>query len=338
MGLDIDPDSSATFRHNFPEAQFIQGDIRSVDLTAVDLLMNECAGNPVLFCGCAPCQPFSIQNRARKTKIDQRTDLLMWFGKLVKRFQPDYVLVENVPGIQSMLVDARGPLQKFTLILKKLGYDWDARVVQSQDYGVPQRRARLVLIASRQGKIRLPVTTHGPNAELSYVTAWEAIQHFPPIAAGEQHETIPNHVSASLSELNMRRIKATPEGGDRRDWNDALMLDCHKKTDAADKRFKGHMDVYGRVRKHQPASGLTTRCISLSNGRFGHPDQHRALSVREAARLQTFPDTFVFLGGINSTARQVGNAVPVLLAQKLGEQIIQHLNAQQITQVDEKNG
>jgi DNA (cytosine-5)-methyltransferase 1 len=338
MGLDIDSDSAATFQHNFPEAKFIQKDIRLIDMDVLNPLMNECLGNPVLFSGCAPCQPFSIQNRSRKSSPDKRTDLLIWFGKFVERFNPDYVLVENVPGIQAMLINAPGPLQEFISLLKNLGYAWDVCVIQSQDYGVPQRRARLVLIASRHGEIQLPAKTHGPEAGIPYITAWEAIQHLPPIVAGEKHETIPNHVSASLSKLNMRRIEATPEGGDRRDWDEELMLKCHKKTDASDKRFRGHMDVYGRVRKHQPATGLTTRCISLSNGRFGHPDQHRALSVREAACLQTFPETFVFHGSMNSTAKQVGNAVPVLLAQKLGEQIIQHSNAQPIAVAHENRG
>ena len=125
----------------------------------------------------------------------------------------------------------------------------------------------------------------------------------------------------ALSELNMRRIRATPVGGDRRDWPSELVLDCHRKEGA------GYVDVYGRMRWDAPATGLTTKCFSLSNGRFGHPEQDRAISVREAACLQTFPRRFVFDGTLYSMGRQVGNAVPFLLARRFGDEFVRHSQA-----------
>jgi DNA (cytosine-5)-methyltransferase 1 len=350
MGLDFDRDSASTFKTNFPEADFIDGDIRQIGFERLAPLVTACAGHPTLFAGCAPCQPFSKQNQ-RKGK-DERIDLLAEFGRFVAHFKPDYVLVENVPGMQNyVLVDDKSsgksakvgkgkqstpdeyaPFKLFTTLLDENGYQHKASVISSQDYGVPQRRTRLVLIATRYGTIDLPGPTHGPNASKPqpYLDAWSAIKHLPALRAGESHPNIENHACAGLSELNLKRMKATPEGGDRRNWTEDLKLECHKKADAVKTKGKSavHMDVYGRIRKNQPASGLTTRCISLSNGRFGHPDpdQHRALSVREAACLQTFPPNFVFVGSLNSTAKQVGNAVPVLLAQCLGMQVLEHLN------------
>jgi DNA (cytosine-5)-methyltransferase 1 len=192
-------------------------------------------------------------------------------------------------------------------------------VVESRDYGVPQRRRRLVVMASRLGPLAFPRPTHGPNgASQSYSTVWQWIGALPPITAGETHADLPNHRASALSRLNLERIRATPEGGSRSAWPDHLKLDCHMNG------HKGHTDVYGRMRKHAPASGLTTRCISLSNGRFGHPVQDRAISVREAACIQTFPLDFEFRGSLNSMARQVGNAVPVLLAQRLGHRVLSH--------------
>jgi DNA (cytosine-5)-methyltransferase 1 len=328
LGVDFDADCGKTFKHNFPEARFLQCDIRTLQPDELLPLIEPHRNDPILFAGCAPCQPFSRKNR-NHGQADTRTDLLGEFGRLIAACLPDYVLVENVPGIQNILLDKPGPLPGFIELLDRLGYQVDTRVVKSQDYGVPQRRARFVLLASLNNKIDIPDPTHGPkslNGTL-HVTAWEMIQGLPAIKAGETHPTIKNHISAGLSQKNLERLTATPEGGDRRNWREPhlehLILECHKKIDA-DKDKRGHMDVYGRMRKYQPANTLTTRCISISNGRFAHPDQNRGLSVREAACLQTFPMDFEFIGGLNSTARQVGNAVPVELARVFGLTIAAH--------------
>ena len=162
------------------------------------------------------------------------------------------------------------------------------------------------------------LSTYGPGAPNDcYQTVWEAIGDLPPIRAGEKHPSVANHQSAALSEINLRRIRTTPTGGGRCDWPQELKLECHAG-------HSGHSDVYGRMCKDRPAGALTTRCISLSNGRYGHPTQDRAISVREAARLQTFDDCFVFEGSMTSAAKQIGNAVPVLLAKTFGMHFSTH--------------
>ena len=224
-----------------------------------------------------------------------------------------------MPGIQR--VAGSSVISRFKKRLEESGYHSTAGIIESQKYGVPQRRRRLVLLASRYAKINLPEPTHGPGSETSYSTVRDRIGHLPPIAAGETHPYVPNHRAANLSQLNLRRIKATPPEGSRTDWPEELHLACHTK-----RGYSGHTDVYGRMKWNSTATGLTTRCISLSNGRYGHPEQHRAISVREAASLQTFPEDFIFHGSLNSQARQIGNAVPVLLAEKFGKHILDHFS------------
>jgi DNA (cytosine-5)-methyltransferase 1 len=242
------------------------------------------------------------------------------FQKFVEYYLPEYVFFENVPGLQRVK-SKKGPFAEFLATLARLKYNKAVGIVKALDYGVPQRRRRLVVVASRLGSICIPKPTHGdgrPNPKYSTVEDW--IGDLPAIAAGQTHKTDPNHRAASLSRLNLTRIKAISPGEDRRQWPEELKLDCHSNG------YKGHTDVYGRMRWDHPASGLTTRCISLSNGRFGHPDQDRAISVREAACLQTFPRDFIFKGSLNSMARQIGNAVPVILAEHFGRHFIEHFN------------
>lgn len=272
---------------------------------------------PVLFCGCAPCQPFSKQNRQRST-TDPRKSLLSEFGRFVEHWLPDYVFIENVPGMQRLKGD-KGPLAGFKSLLKKLGYEFDVKVFPALWFGVPQTRERLVLLASRHSSISLPEATHGPGKS-PFATVKDWIGELSPLSAGQSDANDPSHRAAVLSKLNLARIAATPEGGGRDSWPQELILECHKD-------HKGHTDVYGRLAWDRPAAGLTTRCISYSNGRFGHPDQDRAISVREAACLQTFPNDFVFLGSLNSKAKQVGNAVPPLMARSVGHTLRKHLLA-----------
>ena len=180
-------------------------------------------------------------------------------------------------------------------------------------------RRRLLLIASRLGTISLPSPTHGDATGIPHSTVRKWIRNFPPIKAGDTHPEIRGHSAYRLSRLNLERIRATPEGGDRRDWPKRLWPKCHIGD------FNGHTDVYGRLSWDKPAPALTTRCISYSNGRFGHPDQDRALSAREAARLQTFPTSFDFAGSLTSQAKQIGNAVPVVLAEAFGLYLVDHI-------------
>lgn len=319
FGLDNDADAAATFQSNFPKALFLQKDLTRLRANRLQSIVSTKRKAPILFCGCAPCQPFSKQNLHRKAE-DNRIPLLTHFGRFVRYYRPEFVLVENVPGLQS-ISEEPGPFPAFADMLRRLDYRVIAATIDCCDYGVPQKRQRFVLLASNIGEIELPLKTHGSGAGLApFSTVGDWIGDLPPIEAGQASNAVPNHRAAALSPLNLRRIKATPPGGGRLDWPDELALDCHVG-------HKGHTDVYGRLRMDQPASALTTRCISLSNGRFGHPIQNRALSVREAASLQTFDVNFRFSGTLTSMARQIGNAVPTLLAKQLGESFVRCANA-----------
>ncbi|RWD71075.1 DNA cytosine methyltransferase [Mesorhizobium sp.] len=315
-GIDLDPEAGATFRLNFPEAAFLNYDIRDLTTQAFSQSIEIDSSAPLLISACAPCQPFTKQKTTHR-KSDARAFLLDELHRFIEHLLPEYILLENVPGLQRIKLND-GPLGRFIKLLGSCGYSYDVKILKSHDYGVPQIRHRLVLVASRLGPVSVPSPTHGPGtANEQYEDVWKWIGDLPEIAAGEECALIPNHRAASLSPVNLRRISLTPEGGGRLDWPEDLKLACHKD-------HTGHTDVYGRLWKTRPAAALSTRCISLSNGRYGHPTQNRALSVREAARLQTFGDDFAFLGSMNSMARQIGNAVPVRLAEVMGLHILEH--------------
>lgn len=315
FGLDNDSEASATYRLNFPKANFFERDIKSVTTDEIVKTIGPGDG-PLLISACAPCQPYSTFASAKRE--DPRRRLLLRLIPVIRRLNPEFILVENVPGLRSQSAPA-GTFNRFKKTLASLGYHVASGVVDCQKYGVPQRRRRLLIMASLLGPISLPVPTHGRGvAVLPISTVAEWIGDLPPVEAGQKHPDIPNHLASGLTELNLRRIRATPEGGGRTDWPEELQLTCHSN-------HRGHSDVYGRMRFDIQAPVLTTKCTSISNGRFGHPTQDRPITVREAASLQTFPRTFTFVGGIKSTTRQVGNAVPVLLAQRVGEVFVDHL-------------
>ena len=319
LGIDNDVDAALTFQANFPETVFLNADIRRLPTRALDNLVSDVDGSPLLFSACAPCQPFSKQRGVPLAPGDKRVGLLDQFLRFAKRYRPELLFIENVPRINDGDF-LNWEFDRFTRTLEKLHYSIERRIFDSQSYGVPQKRSRLVLIASRLGPISFPAETHGPSAaNPNYSTVREWIEDLPVIAAGEQHPNIPNHRASFLSPLNLIRIQSTPEGGGWRNWPVELVPSCHRNG------FRGYSDVYGRMKWDAPATGLTTRCISYSNGRFGHPDQDRAISVREAACLQTFPRDFIFTGNLNSMAKQVGNAVPVLLAQRFGYNFRSHV-------------
>ena len=324
FALDNDPDSQRTFRKNFPSVKFEPTDICKTSIDHVCSLVDAERPNPILFCGCAPCQPFTKQNTTHPSrKNDTRVPLLTHFSKFIKICLPDIVFVENVPGLQKFSHHTQ-PFGGFIQDLESLDYRISHEPVSLMKYGVPQSRRRLILLASRHGPIELPPKTNGPGTgSPRYETVRNWIEDLPPIAAGEEHPDVPNHRAAALSKRNLERIRATPEGGGHKDWPERLRLNCHKK-------FVGYSDVYGRMSWNRPASGLTTRCISYSNGRFGHPEQDRAISIREAACLQTFPSEFIFEGGLVSMSRQIGNAVPVQLARIIGQHVIRHLKDVQV--------
>lgn len=270
--------------------------------------------------GCAPCQPFSSYAFKNKKKDPNKYDLLYEFGRLVKEVRPDIVTMENVTQILGF--KEKPVLQDFISCLIECGYKYSVNKVYCPDYGIPQTRKRLVLLASKFGDISLLPPTHTPD---SYVTVRDTIFKLPALKAGEINDTDPLHRAKGLSPLNLRRIQSTPYGGSWKDWPAELILKCHKKNNG-----KSFGSVYGRMVWDSPAPTMTTQCTGLGNGRFGHPEQDRAISVREAALIQTFPLSYKFFKdeqsiAITKASKYIGNAVPPRLGEVIAESIIEHL-------------
>lgn len=315
FATDWDEEAVQTFKLNFPGVKAVQRDIRELPTEEVVSVMPPADKAIRLLAGCAPCQPFAGHRNAA-THEDERSDLVLELLRFVEALSPQLVFVENVPGMRRAS-RSDGPLMEFVEVLGKthhVAFD----TISCADYGVPQTRRRLVLIASSLGEIDLPTPTHGPWADQPHVTVRDAIHSLPHNVEAPEAAAISSHKAMRLTQLNRERIEATPEGGDRRNWPKRLWPDCHSGG------FGGHTDVYGRLSWDKLAPTLTTKCISYSNGRFGHPSEHRAITAREAARLQTFTDSFEFAGGLTSQARQIGNAVPVLLARQFGQHFMDH--------------
>ncbi len=319
-GIDLDNRCKNTYENN-NNAVFWDADIREINGHMIKERFPKLfkQTDDVLFAGCAPCQPFSQQRNSKTERPDK--NILLEFGRLIEECKPGWVLIENVPGIALSRDPKTTPYSCFLKILNRCGYRYAPDFINAKDYGVPQNRRRFVLLATRipDIEITLPKKTHGSGLA-EYKTVRQTISQYPPISQGMTDSSIPNHTSAKLSPINLHRLQVTPhDGGDRRSWPEHLVLKCHKN-------HSGHTDVYGRMYWGQPAPTLTSKCTSISNGRYGHPEQDRAISQREAAALQTFPDDYVFFGSTPSIAMQIGNAVPVLLGMRLGEHILDLLN------------
>ena len=308
-GVDIDATAGGTYERNNPGSAFTLADLRDVSAGEIMKGIDRSEGD-LLLAGCAPCQPFS--KHAADAGSDERRSLIRCMGRLVKEILPEYVLMENVPGFDK---DSNAHRADFMSILHGNRYNTDDDVVNAIDYGVPQTRRRYIILGSRKGKIQIPRMADGNGKPR---TVRDAISHFPEIGAGKSDVRVENHASSRLSPRNLERMRLTPkDGGSRQDTPKSLWIDCHRE-------HSGHTDTYGRMRWDAPAPTLTCRCISASNGRFGHPEQHRAISVREAAALQTFPDDYVFCSRMTRNATHIGNAVPPLMGRALGEAIALH--------------
>ena len=304
-GIDIDETAKMTYEENNPKAIFVEEDIRKISAKELMKGVNR-RGKHLLLAGCAPCQPFS--KHIKNSQHDKRRSLIQCFVNMIEKITPEYILVENVPGFQRKSNRYHTNLIR---ILKKHRYHFDEKIVNAANYGVPQTRSRYVLLASRHHEIKIPSGVYG-NGKREFKTVKDVIRQFPRIKHGTSSKKIPNHSSHKLAEINIERIKLTPKnGGSRKDIPEHMKLKCHKK-------HGGHSDVYGRMSWDKPAPTLTCKCTSLSNGRFGHPTQNRAISVREAAALQTFPNNYIFYSCETTNAIHIGNAVPVLMAKKLG--------------------
>lgn len=311
-GIDSDEKCSLTYesnniRENGRSAKYIKTDIRQIDGNYIKNIFTGSGGDYFMLAGCAPCQPFSRKNVKRNT--DGRVNLLTEFARLIEATKPDFVFMENVPDIEKIHSEI---LSRFTDVLKNKGYFYDSSVINAKDYGVPQNRKRFVLIASKLSKITIPLSLRDGNT--GYITVKDAIgdtDKFPPINAGESHEVIFNHRCSNLSKLNLKRLEYTPiDGGSRKSWPNELVLECHKK-------ISGHWDAYGRMRWDSPAPTLTTRFSSITTGRYAHPEQNRAISMKEGASIQSFPYEYKFYGNVQEISRQIGNAVPPKMAREI---------------------
>ncbi|MFB0583609.1 DNA cytosine methyltransferase [Aeromonas salmonicida] len=319
-GYDIAESCRFAYEHN-NNAKFIN---QSVTELAADEIAKHFEGAEYrLLAGCAPCQPFSTYSRtAARTEKDDRWDLLSSFGRLVEEVLPEFVTMENVPGLLDQQV-----FKDFVSLLTLHGYHTDYRVVYCPDYGMAQTRKRLVLVASRVGQINLIEPTHEPD---SYITVTDVIAHLPPIAAGESHPDDPLHRASILSPINLERIRASTPGGSWLDWPESLRATCHTKESG-----KTFPSVYGRMKWDEPSPTITTQCNGFGNGRFGHPEQDRAISLREAAMLQSFPLHYQFVPKnakftISSLAKMIGNAVPVRLGEIVGKSLLSTIKKHKI--------
>lgn len=315
--VEIDAVAAKTYKINNPEVKVFVNDICSISKKDFEDYIKE---SQIMLVACPPCQGFSTIRK--NGDDDPRNQLIFEYLRLIRELKPDFLLMENVAG----LIRGKGKhyFDQFSRDIQN-EYEFTYSIVNAADYGVPQKRKRLVfhgikktLAAKYNIKISLPTPLYSAKPtgdKLPWRTA-SVIMGLPEIEAGEEYHgdmKIYNHAANYLSQTNIQRIKYIREhGGSRTSLPEGLVLTCHKN-------HKGHTDVYGIIDLDKPAPTITGGCMTFSKGRFGHPTQNRALSAREAARLQTFRDNYRFFGNKGQIAQQIGNAVPVELAKASGE-------------------
>ncbi|WP_333668481.1 DNA cytosine methyltransferase [Acinetobacter guillouiae] len=310
-GYDVAEECRFAYEYN-NNATFINKDVAEVSGAEICSWYSKNAIK--LLAGCAPCQPFSTYNQGRDTTKDKKWPLLYHFSRLIREVEPDLVTMENVPEVIKHKV-----YQDFISELEGLGYEVFAKEVICIQYGIPQTRKRHVVLASKIGKIELILPTHAQP-----ITVKEVIGGLEPIKAGQASKNDPLHKSCNLSDLNLKRIQFSKPGGTWRDWPETLRADCHKKESG-----RSYPAVYGRMEWDKPAPTMTTLCYGFGNGRFGHPEQHRGISLREAALFQTFPANYQFTEtpekiSFKGVGRMIGNAVPVRLGEVIGMSFMTH--------------
>jgi DNA (cytosine-5)-methyltransferase 1 len=310
-GIDIDPVCELTYKKN-NHSEYLCADVSNLEKKAIakkfKIKKNQ---DNLIFVGCSPCQYYS--NIKTDKTLSQKTRLLLEdFQEFVDYYRPGYIFIENVPGLNTK---PESPLGRFKTFLLANNYIFDDRIINAKYFGVPQNRRRYVLIATRIKKeIHLPKENR--KSIKSIRQAIGNLTKYPPIEAGTKDKTDFIHTSANLSDINKKRLLSVPkDGGSRTAWTDDMQLDCYKHHD-------GHTDVYGRMSWGKPSPTITTRFCSLSNGRYGHPEQLRAISLREGATLQSFPEDYIFYSqSQGAIAKMIGNAVPPLLAKAIGNAI-----------------
>jgi DNA (cytosine-5)-methyltransferase 1 len=309
-GVDIDRSCRYPYETN-NRATFVEEDVKTLKAEKVRQLLG--IEGLTLLAGCAPCQPFSTYSRSgRKNGAGRDWELVGAFGLLVQKVRPDFVTMENVPQVEQHSI--------FHEFISRLdGYHVTWKMLECSSIGVPQTRKRLVLLASRHGAIELRI----PRAK-TVKTVRDTIDDLPRLSAGQADEYDALHIACKLSDLNLKRIRASTPGGTWRDWKPSLRAACHRKETGGT-----YPSVYGRMEWDQPAPTITTQCFGYGHGRFGHPTQDRAITLREAAMLQTFPRKYAFVPKgerviFNQLGRLIGNAVPVRLGEVIADSIVRH--------------
>lgn len=319
-GIDIDPLCEKTYTVNNPGSKFILEDIKKLSFSTLENnLKVKKNDNKMIFIGCSPCQYWS-KIRTDKTKSQETRNLLVDFQKFVDYFKPGFIVIENVPGI---LNRPESPLKDFLLFLDKHGYHYKKDTINASHYGVPQTRRRFLLIASRvTDKVSLPIA----DTKDKLPTVRQFIgdkKKFKSIPAGHKDESEYLHTASGISDNNLQRLKLTPHnGGTRFAWSRTkLQIPAYVKKDNC------FQDVYGRMFWDKPGPTLTTKFYSITNGRFAHPEQDRAISIREGARLQTFDlDYKFYFNSVATAARIIGNAVPPELSKRIATSIQRMIN------------
>jgi len=315
LGVDVDPNCEYPYTAN-NDSKFLLESVE--ELHGRDILPYYRKSGIMLLAGCAPCQTFSTYNQ-RATSSDKRWWLLDHFARLIREMSPDLVTMENVPRLEEQDV-----FRSFVKNLEDNEYSVTYEVVDCEKYGIPQHRSRLVLLASKYGDVSLISPEKFGKSKL---TVKKAIGNLPPLEAGASDSDDPLHCSSALSDLNKRRIQASKPGGTWRDWPEELIADCHKK-----KSGRSYPGVYGRMVWDDSSPTITTEFFGFGNGRFGHPEQNRALSLREGAILQSFPLEYKFVApgaqvSIKANGRLIGNAVPVTLGEIIGVSLYNHVSS-----------
>lgn len=312
-GVDIDKSCEFAYTKN-NNAIFINKSVSEINPFKIRKIFPD--DEIKIIVGCAPCQPFSSHQKDKKNRHNHKDwGLLNDFGELVQKVMPDIVSMENVPSLINEDV-----FDDFVKTLRELNYYVNYQVHNSLDFGMAQNRRRLLLLASLHGEIEFADDCEKPS------TVKEVIGHLEVIEAGETSKRDILHRSAGLSKTNLERIRNSTPGGTWRDWPDELLPNCYRK-----KTGQSYQTVYGRMEYNHFSPTLTTQFFAYGTGRFGHPEQDRAISLREGALLQSFPEDYVFVSNtersysLNTVARQIGNAVPPRLGLHIGRSIVNHL-------------
>lgn len=328
--VEIEKSAILTYKANHPEVNLFDQDIRL--LRGKDLLKLSPTGRVDLLAGCPPCQGFSSLTYKYK-EVDPRNFLIREMSRLVDEVRPLAVMMENVPGL---IQKGNFLFRQFTKKLERLGYVIHYQVLQVADYGVPQSRRRLVLLAGLNFPIEIPKATHSKNpidGEKPWVSIKEIIKDLPrPMILGSQQgKPIDSgwHIVRKLSEDNQRRLDSIKPGVSRTSIPEELRPKCHKN------RTTGFSNVYGRMAWDQVAPTITGGCTTLSKGRFGHPSQRRTISVREAALLQTFPSNYIFdTPFMDHVCNIIGNALPCDFATAISKAVSKKIKAEKRKRYD----